>query len=144
VTTFKEIHPATPEYAAALQLREAVLRTPLGLSFTEDELADEPHCAHLAGFDDAGRLVAILLLKPLNARAVKMRQVAVQPGLQGRGIGAQLVAFAEKFAKRHGYKTMIAHARGTAVEFYLGLGYATSGEPFIETTIPHILIAKPL
>jgi len=143
-TTFKEIHPETPEYEAAMQLREAVLRTPLGLSFTEAELADEPHCAHLGGFDEAGRLVAILLLKPLNAHTVKMRQVAVRPGLQGRGIGAQLVAFAETFARERGFNAMIAHARATAVEFYLGLGYATSGEPFIETTIPHILISKTL
>ena len=144
VTSFKEIHLGTPEYKASLQLREAVLRAPLGLSLTEDELADEPHCAHLGGFDGAGRLVAILLLKPLNAHTVKMRQVAVQPGLQGGGIGAKLVAFAEAFASERGFKTMMAHARGTAVEFYLGLGYASSGEPFIETTIPHILVSRKL
>jgi len=144
VTKFEEIHLGTPAYEAAMQLRAAVLRAPLGLSFTESELADEPHCAHLGGFDDEGRLVAILLLKPLNAVTVKMRQVAVQPGLQGRGIGAQLAAFAEAFARQRGYKTMVAHARGTAVEFYRRLGYATLGEPFIETTIPHILISKDL
>jgi predicted GNAT family N-acyltransferase len=131
------------EYEAALRLREAVLRTPLGLSFTSDELADEARCAHLGAFDE-GRLVAILLLKPLNEHTVKMRQVAVQPGLQGRGIGAELVAFAESFARELGYKTMIAHARCTAVEFYRGIGYATSGETFLETAIPHILISKKL
>jgi GNAT superfamily N-acetyltransferase len=143
VTKFKEIPVATPDYEDALLLRKAVLRTPLGLSFSPDDLADEASCAHLGGFDE-GRLVAILLLKPLNAHTVKMRQVAVQPGLQGRGIGAQLVAFAEAFARGRGYKTMIAHARGTAVEFYRRLGYEASGEPFIETTIPHILVAKGL
>jgi predicted GNAT family N-acyltransferase len=133
----------TLEYEAALQLREEVLRAPLELPLSNDDLADESLCAHLGGFDE-GRLVAILLLKPLNQHTVKMRQVAVQPGLQGRGIGAKLVAFAEAFARERGYKTMIAHARAAAVEFYRGLGYATSGEPFIETTIPHILVSKSL
>ena len=144
MTKFKQIPIATPEYEDALVLREAVLRTPLGLPFSPDDLADEGRCAHLAGFDDAGRLVAILLLKPLNAHTVKMRQVAVKPESQGCGIGAKLVAFAEAFARERAYKTMIAHARGTAVEFYRRLGYATSGEPFIETTIPHLLVTKSL
>jgi len=139
-----EILLGSHEYEAALKLRAVVLRTPLGLSFTSDEIAEEAHCAHLAGFDETGRLVAILLLKPLNEHTVKMRQVAVDPALQGHGIGAQLVAFAEGFAKQRGCKTMIAHARCTALEFYLGIGYATSGETFLETTIPHILITKGL
>ena len=133
----------TPAYEEELRLREAVLRAPLGLSLTTDELADESHCAHLGGFDE-GRLVAVLLLKPMSPQTVKMRQVAVRPGLQGRGIGSEMVAFAEAFAMGRGYKTVIAHARGTAVEFYRGLGYATSGEPFVETTIPHILVSKEL
>ena len=144
VTKFAEIPIATPAYEDARQLRESVLRTPLGLSFSPDDLADEGRCAHLGGYDEEGRLVAILLLKPLNEHTMKMRQVAVRPGLQGRGIGAQLVAFAEAFARARGCKTMIAHARATAVDFYRRLGYATSGEPFIETTIPHILVTKDL
>ena len=143
MTRFDEIQPGTSEYEAALRLRAEVLRAPLGLSFTADELADELHCAHLGAFEDE-RLVAILLLKPLPARTVKMRQVAVHPGVQGLGIGAQLVAFAEAFARQRGFATMIAHARGTAAEFYRALGYATSGEPFIETTIPHIFVSKKL
>ena len=144
VTKFAEIPIATPEYEDALQLRKAVLRTPLGLSFSLDDLTGEASCAHLGGYDEEGRLVAILLLKPLDERTVKMRQVAVRPGSQGRGIGAQLVAFAEAFARARGCQTMIAHARATAVNFYRRLGYATSGEPFIETTIPHLLVTKDL
>src|SRR5437879_5956231 len=126
---FREIHVGTQEYEAALRLREAVLRAPLGLSFTEEEFAEESHCFHLGGFDDE-RLVAVLLLKRLNEHAVKMRQVAVEPGLQGRGVGSGLVAFAEDFARARDYTTVIAHARGTAVDFYRRIGYSTSGEPF--------------
>jgi len=140
---FREIYLGTPEYEAAMELREAVLRIPLGLSFTEEELAAEPECFHLAGFQE-GRLVAILLLKPLNHETVKMRQVAVDPSLQKCGAGTQLLQFAEEFARARGFTSVIAHARGTAAGFYRRNGYAESGAPFLETTIPHILVCKDL
>ncbi len=141
--TFREFNPNTKEYEQALQLREAVLRVPLGLVLTEGELADEPNCRHLGGFD-AERLVAVLLLRPLDDQTVKMRQVAVHPEFQKLAMGSRLVAFAERFAKERGFTRMVAHARGTAVEFYRKAGYATVGEDFIEQTIPHRLVTKEL
>lgn len=141
--TFREFNLGTKEYEQALQLREAVLRIPLGLTLTEAELADEPNCRHLGGFDGE-RLVAVLLLRPLDEQTVKMRQVAVHPEFQNLGMGSRLVAFAEKFAKERGFTKMVAHARGTAVEFYRKAGYTTVGEDFIEQTIPHRLVTKSL
>ena len=141
--TLREIHPGAPDYEAALRLREKVLRAPLGLSFTDTELADESNCFHLGGFD-GGRLIAILLLKHVDVSTAKMRQVAVAPDVQGSGIGSELVAYAESFARERGYARMVAHARCTATGFYLRNGYSTSGGQFIETTIPHILVSKDL
>ena len=125
--TLREITPGTPDYAQALQLREAVLRTPLGLRLTPDDLAADPRCIHLGGFDGP-RLVAILLLQPVDARTIKMRQVAIHPDCQSRGLGAQL----------------IAHARRTALGFYVRAGYTATGADFLETTIPHRLVTKDL
>ena len=141
--TLREFHPGTPEYEQALRLREAVLRAPLGLTLTKDELADESRCFHLGAFDGE-RLVAVLLLKPLDEHTVKMRQVAVHREMQGRGLGSKLVAFAEQFAKERGFTKIVAHARGTAVEFYRKAGYAIVGEEFLETTISHRLATKDL
>ena len=141
--TFREFNPSTKEYEQALRLREAVLRIPLGLTLAEGELADEPNCYHLGGFE-GDRLVAVLLLRPLDERTVKMRQVAVYPEFQQAGMGSRLVAFAERLAKERGFTKMVAHARGTAVEFYRKAGYATVGEEFIEQTIPHRLVTKEL
>ena len=36
------------------------------------------------------------------------------------------------------------YARATALDFYRRLGYAVSGEEFIEVTIPHRLVTKAL
>ena len=141
--TFREFHLGTKEYEQAIQLREAVLRIPLGLTLTEGELADEPNCCHLGGFEGE-RMIAVLLLRSLDGETVKMRQVAVHPEFQHVGMGSQLVAFAERFAKERGFTRMVAHARGTAVDFYRKAGYATVGEEFIEQTIPHRLVTKDL
>ena len=141
--TFREFHLGTKEYEHAIQLREAVLRIPLGLALTEGELADEPNCCHLGGFEGE-RLVAVLLLRPLDGETVRMRQVAVHPDFQNLGIGSQLVAFAERSAKERGFTKMVAHARGTALDFYRKAGYATCGVEFIEQTIPHRLVTKEL
>jgi predicted GNAT family N-acyltransferase len=139
--TLKRIEVGSTEYQEALRLRADVLRTPLGLSLTQAELAQERLCFHLGGFDES-RLVAVLLLQPLDAHTVKMRQVAVSPARQRSGAGAQLIAFAETFAREHGYRTIVAHARGTAVGFYLRLGYTAAGDEFLEQTIPHRRVTK--
>ncbi|MEA3211666.1 MAG: hypothetical protein QOE70_4723 [Chthoniobacter sp.] len=138
---FREFELGSKEYHEALQLRAAVLRTPLGLTWTEAELADEPHCYHLGAFEGE-RLVAVLLLKPLSKEKMKMRQVAVHFDFQGRGAGAQLVAFAEEFSRARNCRSLVAHARESAVGFYQKIGYSVSSDPFIENTIPHRLVMK--
>ena len=73
-----------------------------------------------------------------------MRQVAVEPDLQGQGIGAEMVRLSEQVGSEKGFTEMILHARDTAVAFYLRLGYEIVGEPFEEVTIPHREMRKPL
>jgi predicted GNAT family N-acyltransferase len=75
---------------------------------------------------------------------VKMRQVAVTPQAQGKGIGKMLVDWSETFAREHLFTTMQLHARDTAVPFYLQLGYETYGDPFTEVSIPHRSMQKQL
>ena len=139
-----QIEFATPEYDEAVRLRYEVLRRPLGLDFTPEQLAAEYDDVHLAGFDGMGRLIGYLCLTPLNNGAVKMRQVAVAPEWQGKGVGKKLVAASEELAKHLNFKRMTMHARETAVPFYLRLGYQTVGEQFEEVTIPHFKMEKKL
>ena len=140
---FREFARDSSEYQSALRLREAILRKPLGLAFTAEELADEPVCFHLGAFQEE-RLIAVLLLKPLGPEELKMRQVAVAPEFQHLGIGSRLVAFAEQFASKRGYRTIRAHARETAAGFYRKAGYTVASECFLENTIPHQLATKRL
>lgn len=141
--TFRPFAITTPEYAAALRLREEVLRRPLGLRFSDADLAAESVCFHLGAFDGA-LPVAVLLLQPLDSGTIQMRQVAVDPAWQGCGIGTRLIAFAETFARAEGCQRLLAHARATTLGFYEKLGYAATGPEFIETTIPHRLVSRRL
>lgn len=139
-----KIEFGTPEYDEAVQLRYEVLRKPLGLVFTPEQLAAEYSDHHLAAFTAAGALVGYLNLTPVDDQTIKMRQVAVAPGLQGRGIGNALVAASEDLARRLGFHSMVLHARETAVPFYLKVGYAVAGDRFEEVTIPHFKMEKEL
>jgi ribosomal protein S18 acetylase RimI-like enzyme len=138
-----EIPYGSDAYHATLALRDAVMRKPLGLKFTTDELERDRTDFHLARYED-GQLVACLVLSPLCATDIQMRQVAVAPELQGKGIGRALCQFAEDFARQHGFSRISLHARDTAIRFYEKLGYQRIGEPFEQVTIPHWEMQKQL
>ena len=134
----------TPEYDAAVQLRYEVLRRPLGLEFSPEQLANEYDQHHLAAFDRHGELIGYLNLTPVDSDILKMRQVAVSPAWQGKGVGQALVAASEELARKEGFSTLTLHARETAVPFYQKMQYKTVGERFEEVSIPHFCMEKSL
>jgi predicted GNAT family N-acyltransferase len=137
----KRIQHNTPEYERVVALRRRVLRAPLGLDFTAEQLATEADSIHLAGFEGETP-VACLILTPVSAEEWKMRQVAVAPERQGEGLGSRLVAYCEDVARAGGCAQITLHARETAVPFYLRAGYEAEGETFEEVTVPHRKMTK--
>lgn len=139
-----QIDFGTPEYDETVRLRDQVLRKPLGLEFTAEQLAEEYDSRHLTAADADGNLLACLVLVPLEDGEIKMRQVAVRPDVQGRGVGTALVKYSEQSAFDEGYRKMVLHARETAVPFYRKLGYSIEGGRFTEVGIPHVKMQKKL
>lgn len=131
------------DYRLTVDLRRRVLRTPLGLDFSDRELEGEAKDLHLAAFSD-GKLVGCLVLTPADHGVLKMRQVAVEPERQGQGIGASLVRESEQVAVRHAAHRLVLHARETVVPFYEKLGYEAEGGSFEEVSIPHRFMFKNL
>jgi predicted GNAT family N-acyltransferase len=131
------------EYNSELELRNKILRIPLGLDVHEDDLSNEHLHHHIGAFED-GKLIGVLVLTPLNDTEVKMRQVAVEEELQGKGIGKKLVEYSEQFSRDNGFRTIVMNARDTAVPFYEKLGYIKEGDMFTEVTIPHFKLYKNL
>ncbi len=142
--TLREVAYGTPAYDATVALRDAVLRRPLGLVFTPEQLAAEADEIHLAGFADDGAVRACVVLVPKPDGVMKLRQMAVHPDHQRQGLGARLVAFAEQVARARGARRMVLNARDAAIGFYAGLGYAVEGEGFVEVTLPHHTMVKDL
>jgi len=130
-------------YRESVRLREEVLRRPLGLSWEPGAFDGEDMSFHLGCFA-GNELAGTLILRPLDATTLKMRQVAVSPAWQSRGAGTLLVRFAERFAAARGYSSIVAHARATALAFYRKHGYRADGDGFLEVNIPHVCIRKTL
>jgi ribosomal protein S18 acetylase RimI-like enzyme len=137
------IDHGSPEYTLMVELRYQLLRKPLGLQFDEDELNEETEDILIGMFED-DRLKGCCMLRKIDNHTVKLRQMAVLNGLQGKGIGRAILQFAENIARDRGFRKMNMHAREIAIGFYEKLGYKKVGERFIEVTIPHYLMEKLL
>jgi predicted GNAT family N-acyltransferase len=141
--TIKQIHISDPEYLQVWALRQAVLRKPLGLSLLDEDLSGEAAEHILVAMLD-GEVIGCVLLQPVTAHELKLRQMAVNPYHQGRGIGTAIVKAALALAHAEGYKVMTLHARSPAVPFYAKEGFAAEGELFTEVGIPHQAMIKQL
>ncbi|MFN5134790.1 MAG: GNAT family N-acetyltransferase [Chitinophagaceae bacterium] len=139
----KQLVHGSPEYRQMIQLRYEILRKPLGLDFKEEDLEKEKDDILIGVFDD-DEMQACCVLTRTDAKTVRLRQMAVSNKLQGKGIGATLMNFAENLARDHGFKKLTMHARKVAMGFYEKQGYKVVGDEFTEVTIPHYVMEKKL
>jgi ribosomal protein S18 acetylase RimI-like enzyme len=139
----KLIDHGSPEYSQMIALRQTLLRKPLGLTFDEKELEAEKTDILIGCFDD-DKLEGCCLLTLTEPGVVRLRQMAVVSGLQGKGFGRALLQFGENIARDRGFKKIVMHARKTAVGFYEKLGYKITSKEFEELSIPHYLMEKSL
>lgn len=139
----KILDHGSPEYQQMVQLRNDILRKPLGLDFTPDELEKEKDEILIGAFEDEKMLGCCMLIRE-HPQVVRLRQMAVLNNLQGKGIGRALMQFAENIARDRGFRKITMHARTSAIGFYEKLGYKVSGDEFLEVTIPHCMMEKNL
>ncbi len=139
----KMIQYGSKEYEQMLALRHQMLRKPLGLDFSREELEKESDNILLGCFDD-DVLEGCCMLVETSKKEVRLRQMAVLSGLQGKGIGRVMMLFAENVARDRRYQKIIMHARLSSIPFFEKLGYSVVGEPFIELTIQHVIMEKEL
>ncbi|MEO7983788.1 MAG: GNAT family N-acetyltransferase [Bacteroidota bacterium] len=139
----KIIDHGTPEYRQMVKLRDDILRKPLGLGFTPQELEEEKDNMLIAAFEEEDMLGCCMLVEE-RPEVVRLRQMAVLNDLQGKGIGRALMNFAENLARDRGYKILAMHARKNATGFYEKMGYSIASDEFEEVTIPHYVMEKKL
>ncbi|MGG7079179.1 GNAT family N-acetyltransferase [Clostridium sardiniense] len=139
----KEVFFNTPEYESELELRDKVLRKPLGMNISDDDLEIELNDYHICALINS-KVVGTLLLRKFNNTTLQMKQVAVDASLRNNNIGRNLISFAENFAKDKGFTKIILNARKTAIPFYEKINYVKIGDEFTEVGILHIKMTKDL
>ncbi len=139
----KIIEHGSSDYQKMINLRDLILRKPLGLGFSPAELEEEKENMMIGAFEDEDILGCCMLVEE-NSRTIRLRQMAVLNNLQGKGIGRAIMNFAENIARDRGYKVLSMHARKNAIGFYEKMGYKVVGEEFQEVTIPHVVMEKAL
>lgn len=139
----KIIDHGTADYRQMVELRLQLLRKPLGLSFTAEELEKEKSDILLGCFEE-DKLEACCILTQVDTSTVRLRQMAVSAALQRKGTGRVLMNFAENIARDRKYTRLTMHARKSAVGFYEKSGYRICSEEFTEVTIPHYVMEKEL
>ena len=128
------------KYIQSLALRHEVLRKPLGLIFDPAIFPEEKGDIHLVANHGDWLVGCIILTEAGND--LKMRQVAVANKYRRNKVGARMVALAEAKAIEMGKQKMVLHARDSALDFYLSLGYYIVGDQFEEVGIPHHRMEK--
>jgi len=142
--SIQRVQHGSAEYDLSVQLRREVLRWPLGLDFSDEDLEQEKSEIVLCAFSGESLVGTLNLAVVVSPNGLKMRQVAVHPDVQGTGIGRKLVDVAEQIAQQAEAGFIKLHARDTAVPFYLALGYSVEGDAFEEVGIPHRLMSKAI
>lgn len=133
----------SPAYDEMVALRMDLLRRPLGLAYTPDQLESEKEDI-LVGAYENGQLAGCCVLTHRTETTIQLRQMAVRQDLQSKGVGRSIIAFSEATARQRGYKVLMMHARNVALAFYKKCGYHVVGSEFMEVGIPHHHMEKTL
>lgn len=93
----------------------------------------------------SGRLAGLVVIED-GEGALRLDNVAVAPAFAGKGLGRRLLRFAEREARRRGYRTvrLYTHERMTSnVALYRALGYAETGRG-VEKGFARVFMEKRL
>lgn len=128
-------------------LNWAVLYRDFGVSPDDDWQQPTPDSIHAVALSGRHALLGSLrLMGPVGDPERQLRQLAVEPLMQGQGIGSALVRACETRAAEQGCEMLWLNARDTAIAFYTRLGYESVGAEFVShlTGIPHVRMEKRL
>lgn len=138
------------EAPATYDLRRRVLRSHLPGADVRNPEDEVPGAFHLGVVDDAGSVVAVATFSPEptphrpGARAARLRGMAVEPALQGSGVGSLLLDAAVRRLGAEGFEVVWANARDSALAFYERRGWQVVGDPFVTVGLPHHAIVLDL
>ena len=120
---FREIEFGSGEFEKECELRNEVLRLPLGLNLYHEDISQERQQLHFGLFDPYGNLLACVIAVAYLPAEAKIRQMAVKAEYRGKGYGRIMLQSLEDQLAQMGITHLFMHARLSAVGFYQKLGY---------------------
>ena len=126
-----------------LALRLTVLLQPIGIPLSYINREKEKEDLLIAAFEGE-EMIGCCVLTTRDEATVQLRQMAVATHLQGIGVGATIVTYAEDLTREKGFKLLMLHARSNVADFYLKCGYNKKGNDFEEVGIAHYRMEKEL
>ncbi len=140
---YQIISQQSPYWSQVLDVRQRLLRMPLGLNLYDEDLqAEADQYTAVALIEN--QVAACLMVKVLNEQLIKFRQMAVDTIYQKKGIGARILAYTEDCCRSKGYKHIELNARFSVAGFYMQSGYTQVGDLFEEVGISHIKMIKTI
>jgi predicted GNAT family N-acyltransferase len=127
---------------AALALRERVFAVEQGVNPAADRDGRDHEALHLVAVDE-GEVVGTCRLVMHGSRA-RLGRLAVMHSRRREGLGAALLAEADRAAREAGADLIDLHAQLPARELYLRDGYVERGDVFVEEGIEHVAMDKRL
>lgn len=141
--SYREFDVSDCAYQQALDLRESILRIPLGLTLSHKDVENDGQQIQIGAFNQSELIGCIMVAKLENETdTFRIRQMAVKASHRQQGIGQALVLLAENNIKNQNGARIILDARKTALGFYQSMQYQSTSIEFIANTIPHIVMEK--
>ena len=139
-----EVRPVrdAAEFERAMALRERVFFGEQGVDPAADRDEFDSEALQYVAVDD-GRVIGTcrVLIRDGEGRLGRM---VVEREARGRGVGALLLAEAERGTLDAGVTHVRLHAQVRAIPFYARAGYEQVGEPFVEEGIHHVTMERTL
>jgi len=129
--------------SAALSLRERVFADEQGVDPSADRDGRDHEAMHLVAVEGGKEVVGTCRLVLDGARA-RLGRLAVSRSRRRAGLGAALLAEADRQARSAGARRIELHAQLPARGLYVRDGYREHGEVFVEEGIEHVAMAKRL
>jgi len=140
----KEVRISSVEYSKSLKLREQVLREPLGLVITQEQIENEKKRNYYHFIAKKKKEIVSALTMKVNPNSIQTCQIATKKEYRGNGIGKNLLEFGEKnISSLFKKKEFVVFSRLNSLHFYKKSNYEFKNHRiYLINGIEHRLLKK--